>query len=159
MEGMVHFDLKPLEPDAIHRFLEQQTHAAHIDANVAQRVIGLAEGNPLFALEMLRHLEREGSIVMDGSGVHVTKSWDATSLPGRFHELVTCRLADLTEDQRALLDAAAVDGREFDGEGIEAVLDRPLLEILRELQRLYRRRNLIEPHGDGYRFTSGARAE
>ena len=154
LEGVHHLTLGPLESEAIYKLLEARSGAARIDADVAQRVINLSEGNPLFAVELMRHLEEEGAIVLDGSSIKASKIWDEPSLPGRFHELVACRLAGLTDEQRELLDAAAVDGREFDGEALEAVLDRSLLDVLRELQRLYRERNLVEPHGNGYRFTS-----
>jgi tetratricopeptide (TPR) repeat protein len=154
VEGLRTLDLGPLPAEAIHRLLEQQTHATHIEPAVAQRLVGLAEGNPLLAIEMMRHLAEMGSVVTDGSAIRPTAGWDEASLPTRFHEVVERRLSGLSEEHRALLEAAAVDGRTFDGEALEAVLGRPLLDILRDLQRLYRDRELVEPRGDSFRFTS-----
>ncbi len=152
--GLRTLELGPLTPEAIHMLLEQHTHASHIEPSVAQRLVGFANGNPLLAIEMLHHLSAMGSVVTDGSSLRSSAAWDGATLPARFHELVERRLAGLPEAQRALLDAAAVDGRLFDGEALEAVLGRPLLDILRDLQRLYRERRLVEPQGEGYRFTS-----
>ncbi len=152
--GLRMLELAPLSPEAIHMLLERQTHASHIEPSVAQRLVGFANGNPLLATEMLHHLSALGSVVTDGSSLRPAAGWDGATLPARFHDLVARRLAGLSETHRALLDAAAVDGRVFDGEALQAVLGRPLLEILRDLQRLYRERHLVEPQGEGYRFTS-----
>jgi len=152
--GLRTLELGPLPPAAVHRLLEMHTHATHIEPSVAQRLVGLSEGNPLLAIEMMRHLAEMGSVVADGSSIRSTASWEGASLPARFHELVERRLDGLTEDQRSLLEAAAVDGRVFDAEALEAVLGRPILDILRDLQRLYRERRLVEPQGDFFRFSS-----
>jgi len=154
VEGIRHMGLGPLPANEIYGLLEHLSDAIHIEGDIAQRVIQLSEGNPLFAVEMMRHFEDVGAVVMDGSSMRSGETWEASSLPSRFHELVAARLSGLGADERGLIDAAAVDGREFDGEALEAVLDRPLLGILRDLQRLYRDHNLVESHGDGYRFTN-----
>lgn len=154
LEGLQSVEAVPLAPHAIHALLQRTTHASYIDPAVAQRLVALAEGNPLLATEMMRHFEAAGSVIADGSSIRSAGAFESASLPTRFHELVELRVAGLSEAQRALLDAAAVDGRAFDGEALEAVLGRPLLEILRDLQRIYRERHLVEPHGEGYRFTS-----
>jgi len=154
VQGVEHVGLGPLGREAVFGLLERRSDGARIDSDIAERVIRLSEGNPLFAGELLRHLEEIGAIQLDGSSFRVGPEWDRASLPSRFHELVACRLAPLHEQDRALLEAAAVDGLTFDGEALEAVVGRSLLDVLRGLQRLYRDRGLVEPHGEGFRFTS-----
>ena len=66
--------------------------------------------------------------------------------------MVARRLEGIGDDERALLDAAAVDGLEFDGDALAAVVERPLLGVLRSLQHLYRKRGLVVPRATGYRF-------
>jgi len=149
-----HFDLRPLENEAVYRILEQHTDGIRIASPIARRVIDLSHGNPLFAGEMLRHLEATGAVQLSGSVVREGPSWDRAELPGRFRELVARRLAGLTDDQRALIDAAAVDGRVFDAEALAALLELPVLRVLRDLQRLFRETRLVEPHGDAFRFPS-----
>jgi tetratricopeptide (TPR) repeat protein len=73
-------------------------------------------------------------------------------MPRRIRDLLADRLRDLDEEQRSTLEAAAVDGVAFDGEAVAAVLDRPLLTVLRALQILYRERTLVVPERYGYRF-------
>ncbi|MCZ6572114.1 MAG: protein kinase [Planctomycetota bacterium] len=154
MPEVQHIELQPLAPEAIYQQLKQRAHGVRLEGALAQRVVRIAEGNPLLAEELLRHLMDAGALVQEGSLLRATPAMDETRLPRRFHDLAAARLGDLPEEQRALLDVAAVDGVEFDGEAISAALERPLLDVLRELQRLCRERNLVTPHEHGYRFTS-----
>ncbi len=154
LPALRHVDLAPLSRDAIYQLLERNTTAERVSPDVAQRIVETVEGNPLHAEEMMRHLEEIGVVFLDGSVVRARPQWEQSRLPQRFHELVAARLAGLPMDLRHLIDAAAVDGRSFDAESIAAITNRPPLETLRDLQRLYRERNLIEPDGEAYRFTS-----
>ncbi|MDH3590484.1 MAG: protein kinase, partial [Planctomycetota bacterium] len=147
-------DLAPLSRDAIYQLLERHAEGNRVAPGVAQRIVAIVEGNPLYAEEMIRHLEETGIVFLDGSVVRAADNWDKARLPHRFHELVAARLAGVPPALRNLLDAAAVDGRLFDADSIAAVAGRPTLEVLRDLQRLYRERRLIDPHGEAYRFSS-----
>jgi tetratricopeptide (TPR) repeat protein len=80
--------------------------------------------------------------------------WRATRLPRRLREIVALRLSALPDEQRSLLDVAAVDGVAFDGDAIAAAIDRSLLDVLRVLQNVYRNTELILPSEDGWRFAN-----
>jgi tetratricopeptide (TPR) repeat protein len=147
-------ELQPLSPDAVLAILNSRFPGTYVAPELAHQVVATAEGNPLFAREILHHLEEIGAIRQEGSSLRATHESVEIELPSRFQELVGRRLAGLEEGPRTLLDAAAVDGRVFDGESVAAMLDRPLLQVLRDLQRLYRERHLIEPMEERYRFTS-----
>jgi len=145
-------DLDPLGSDDIYRLLEERSGGRVIDPEVAQLILEKSEGNPLFATVLFRHLRETDAIARDDTRVRPGPNWGRRDLPRRFHELVEQRVDGLPESQRALLDVAAVDGLEFDGEALAAVLDRPLLSVLRDLQRLYRERGLVQHRELGYRF-------
>jgi tetratricopeptide (TPR) repeat protein len=145
-------ELGPLSPEAVVRILEQAADGRHIAPEIARRITQLAEGNPLFAKELLGHLEEQGAIVREDERLKPGPAWAKGRLPRRIRDLVTRRLDGLTEEQRAILDVAAVDGLEFDGEALRAALDLPLLPVLRALQNLYRERGVVTPQPTGYRF-------
>jgi tetratricopeptide (TPR) repeat protein/predicted Ser/Thr protein kinase len=147
-------ELGALAPEAVLALLNSRFPGTFVAPELAHQVVATAEGNPLFAREILHHLEEIGAIRQEGSSLRATQDSVEIELPGRFQELVERRLAGLEEEPRTLLDAAAVDGRIFDGTSVAAMLDRPLLSVLRDLQRLYRERHLIEPVNERYRFTS-----
>jgi len=153
-EDVVHVHLEPLAPDAVSRLLHDRADEAQLAPQVLQYVLAVAEGNPLFTIELFHHLERSGAVVREGNRILPGPGWEGLKLPDRLRELVTLRLQGLPEDQRKVLDVAAVDGVEFDGEAAAAVLDQPLLEVLRTLQQVYRRTGLVVPQVRGHRFAN-----
>ncbi|MHC4939568.1 MAG: protein kinase domain-containing protein [Planctomycetota bacterium] len=147
-------ELAPLSPEGILEVLKDHTGARHIDAAVLQRVYDTCEGNPGHAIELLRHLEETGALRHADKRILASGSLDAGALPRRLHDLATIRMDGLDGTEREILDIAAVDGRNFDGRAIASVLGVPLLTVLRSLQRIYRDRGLVVPHGSGFRFAS-----
>jgi tetratricopeptide (TPR) repeat protein len=147
-----HVELGPLAPEAVVRILEQEAEGRRIAPEIARRITQLAEGNPLFAKELFGHLEEQEAIVRDDEKLEPGPAWAKGRLPRRIRDLVTRRLDGLTEEQRSILDVAAVDGLEFDGEAVRAALDLPLLPVLRALQNIYRERGVVTPQPTGYRF-------
>ncbi|MHC4451137.1 MAG: protein kinase domain-containing protein [Planctomycetota bacterium] len=147
-------ELGALSPEGILELLKDHSGAAHIDSTVLQRVHEVSEGNPGHALELLRHLEESGAVQRTNGRIGATSSFDSGALPRRLHDLATIRLEGLDETDREILDVAAADGRVFDGRAVAAVLQVPLLSVLRKLQRLYRDRGIVAPYGSAYRFAS-----
>jgi len=153
-ENVVQIHLDPLAPDAISRLLHDRADEAQLAPEVLQHILAIAEGNPLFTIELFHHLERSGAVVRKENRVLPGPGWARLKLPDRLRELVTLRLQGLPEEQRRVLDVAAVDGVEFDGEAAAAVLDQTVLEVLRTLQQIYRRTGLVVPQAHGHRFAN-----
>ncbi len=84
-------------------------------------------GNPLFVGEMLRHLAESGAIRRSDD------RWvadAAISLPEGLREVIGRRLTRLGDDVCAVLRLAAVVGRSFDPDVLQAVLSRDVLDQL-----------------------------
>lgn len=146
--------LGPLDREHVYQLLQDRSRAAHVAPEVAQAIYRAAQGNPLFTLELLRHLEETEAVVHDEAGLVPGPHWQGRGIPDRLRDLVARRLGRIGEEDRELLDAAAVDGARFDGDALAAVMSRPLLAILRHLQRIYRQHGLVTPSEDGYRFAN-----
>jgi len=157
--SILHLPLGPLGPDAVEAALRSRAGNARISPEVLRHVLQVAEGNPLFTIELFRHLLETHAVEKVEDLVRPGAAWARTTLPRRLRELVLLRLRGLPEDHRALLDVAAVDGLEFDGPSLAAVLDRPLLDVLRALQEVYRRTGLVVPRTEGYRFANAVLQE
>jgi serine/threonine-protein kinase len=153
---LTHVRLEPLAREAVHDLLRRRSGGARIDATVTERIFAVSRGNPLFALEVLRHLEERRAVHRTDVGVEPGPNWGDTSTPDRFRELAAARLEQLVEDDRNLLDVAAVDGLTFDGEAVAATVELSPLKVLRALQRIYRAHGLIEPCETGFRFVNAA---
>lgn len=92
-----------------------------IERASAERIKDLAEGNPLFAEELLR-------ATLDGQGItHASLSSVRATVLERFYQL--------SETDQRILNCAAVVGRVFDVRLVATLMERPLVEILSGLRR------------------------
>ncbi len=128
------FPLGPLAADEARAVAEG---IAELDDATHARIVELAEGNPLY-VEQLAAYAVEG-----GEG-----------LPPTLEAVLSGRLGRLPDDERAVLQRAAVAGREFSRGAVAALLESPVDTQLLSLSR----RGLIHaapdhaPGDDGYCF-------
>ena len=96
---------------------------------------------PLYAVETARMLLDRGLLVRaaDGGGYRVTGDIAEIEIPETLHALVAARLDGLSEDERRLLQQAAVLGKSFSPDGLAAVSGRPREQIEGALAALARR--------------------
>jgi class 3 adenylate cyclase/tetratricopeptide (TPR) repeat protein len=115
--------------------------AAGVDAAVRARATELAEGNPLFLEQLVALAEEDGQEL---------------AVPHTIWALLAARLDRLDPAERALLEAAAVVGKEF-WRGALLHLSEPDTEVSALLQRLVRRRLILPERSsffgeDAFRF-------
>ncbi|MHC4954668.1 MAG: protein kinase domain-containing protein [Planctomycetota bacterium] len=144
-------ELGGLSSESIFALLEQEMDA-RMPPRAIRRIAERSEGHPLRAIELTRHLVESGALDRANGSLVLTASWNEDAIPRRLRDVVNARLDKLDEEDRALLEMAAVDGRDFDGSALAAVMEQPALQVLRRLQRLCRDRTLLEPGDPGYRF-------
>lgn len=81
------------------------------------------EGNPLFTVELLRSLERQGALVREEAGHWIeAPGLDWEHVPVRVEAVIARHLAALPDEDRALLGAASVQGDRFAAEVAARVL-------------------------------------
>jgi tetratricopeptide (TPR) repeat protein len=132
-------ELEPLASEEAETLVA--TLATGVDPAIRERAIDVAEGNPLFLEQLLALAEEDGHEL---------------AVPDTIQALLSARLDRLAPGERALLEAAAVVGKEF---WLSAVLrlSAPEAEVSALLQRLVRR-GLIHPERsslpdeDAFRF-------
>ncbi|MHC4816772.1 MAG: ATP-binding protein, partial [Planctomycetota bacterium] len=107
-----------------------------------------------FLAELLRHLLESGCVEKREGRIEPGPGWEEFKLPRRLRDLVSDRLEQLSEEDRDLLDVAAVAGSVFDSDDVAAIVGRPVLTVLRRLQGVYRERGLVTPLERGYRFST-----
>jgi len=153
--GVEHVPIAALSRGDTYRHVQSLSRARRVDPEVAAHIYTVTHGNPLFTEELFRHLDGTGGIELEDGSLRPGPNWAGTSFPRRLEELCTTRLQNLSEDERSLVDIAAVDGVEIDGEVLAAVAGEPTVKVLRQLQRLYRTQGFVAPAPKGFRFTSG----
>jgi len=94
------------------------------------QVVQRAEGNPLFATEMLAMLIDEGSLVLEGGRWMMTTPSDRIAAPPTISALIAARLDRLPAEERDVIESAAVVGKDFDRTAIEALADAEIVSGL-----------------------------
>ena len=93
------------------------------------RIIGRAEGVPLYAVETVRMLLDRGLLAQEGSRYVLTGDVGELDVPETLHALAAARLDGLTAGERAVLQDASVYGHAFSAAGVAALSNRPREQI------------------------------
>ena len=101
-----------------------------------------SQGNPLFVIESLRTLMKEGSLTQD-NGEWIL-STDKIRIPSKVKDLVLQRASALKLKQRKILDVASVLGEKFDFRLIGSVLSQEQIQILEKLHSIAQTTSLIK---------------
>ncbi|HYD49384.1 MAG TPA: AAA family ATPase [Terriglobales bacterium] len=112
-DGRAHrIDLERLHADdlaAVVRGLSEQS----IDAELTDSIAASSEGNPFFAAEFWRHIGEQNWIRLEGGRWVRTAGAEIAGLPRTIDAMLKRRISRLSPPCRALLDAAAIVGREL----------------------------------------------
>ncbi|MGZ8651950.1 MAG: ATP-binding protein, partial [Actinomycetota bacterium] len=150
--------LEPLTDDQAVDLIANLLGAAELTAGVAERIVQTAEGNPLFVEEMLAMLVDDGLIVRDDDRWIAAGDLSSVTVPPSIHALLDSRLDRLSPEEREVLEAAAVIGKEFFvgavrdlvPEGRRARVPSDLLSLVRK--ELIRSDRTTLPGEDAFRF-------
>jgi hypothetical protein len=112
-----------------------------------------SDGVPLFVFEMIRGLKESAAVerLPDGSYVQASVISEI-EVPSAIRDLIGARLKGLSDDDRNLLDAAAVHGVEFDPDLVARAVDIKPIQALQRLAALERNTGVVRAEGSGYRF-------
>src|SRR5207249_3177892 len=103
------------------------------------RILDRAEGVPLYAVETVRMLIDRGLLVREENQYRPTGPVEDLEVPETLHALIAARLDGLSQEERRLLQDAAVLGKAFSREGLSALtgaqpdgLDPLLVSLVRK---------------------------
>ena len=133
-------DLAPLSTTEMHDLV---FHAAGERVELSGTMLGAicsqAEGNPLYAEELLKTLIESGQLSPE-------------RLPNTLREAVLDRFSTLDETSRTILTHAAVLGRRFRPDFLAQIADASLADVLKALKRAVDLSLLIEEHNGAVTF-------
>ncbi|MHC4931351.1 MAG: serine/threonine-protein kinase [Planctomycetota bacterium] len=120
---------------------------------LAGKIAVKSDGVPFFVFEMIRGLKEGQFIRQEADGTYVqTQLITEIEVPSAVKDLIEGRLRGLTESQRAILDAGAVQGMEFDPALVADVVEEKKVRVLRELAEIERRHGLVHGEAGKTRF-------
>jgi class 3 adenylate cyclase len=106
--------LEPLPASDIQRLIQARLGVEAVPEALVRLVTEKAEGNALFAEEIVSFLADRGVLRATEGKVEFDAGTVAAALPASLQSLLTARVDRLAPQDRALLQAAAVIGRRFD---------------------------------------------
>jgi predicted ATPase/class 3 adenylate cyclase len=128
--------LAPLEPEAMRSLLDGLVPG--LPDAVQAKILARAEGIPLYAMETVRMLLDRGLLVQEGSVYRPSGPIEELDVPETLHALIAARLDGLPEEERGLIQDAAVLGKTFGVASVAAVAgvdERSLEPLLSSLVR------------------------
>ena len=115
--------LEPLPTGDVRRLVQARLGVDALPEALARQVTEKAEGNPLFAEEIVSFLIERGVLRSTAGKVEFDLNAVAAVLPASVQNLLTARVDRLAPKDRALLQAASVIGRRFDSQLLAVVVD------------------------------------
>ena len=150
--------LAPLSEPQCGELIDHLLGSSGIPVDVRNRISSVAEGNPLFVEEMLRMLIDDDLLSRDGDRWVPAGNLTELAVPPTISALLSARLDRLSDEERTVLERAAVCGKEFHrGAMLELLADPARSSVDVHLRSLVRKelvgpeRSLL-PGEDAYRF-------
>jgi class 3 adenylate cyclase/tetratricopeptide (TPR) repeat protein len=120
--------------------------SGQIAPDLKRTIVDRSEGNPLFVEEIVRKLIDDGVLrATEAARWEVAMPLAAVELPRSIQGLIAARLDGLPEDEKAVLQDAAVVGRVFWVGAVAELTERSSQEVRNALGRL-RVKELVLPH-------------
>ena len=106
--------LEPLPAGHLQRLVCSRLGIAELPETLARAVTERADGNALFAEEIVSYLTEGGALKVGGGKVKYDPAAVSGALPVSLQSLLAVRVGRLSSERRAALQAASVIGRRFD---------------------------------------------
>ena len=120
--------LHPLSPDDAAQVVENTLGDAELDPEVRTRIVDAAEGNPLFAEQMLSMMLDEGVLRSEGDRWVAAADLADVSVPPTIQALLSARLDLLGPEERAVIEGASVAGLVFPHEALRELVSPEIAE-------------------------------
>ena len=150
--------LGPLNDAEVSRLVTNLLGGSAASPSVERKITEAAEGNPLFVEEFLAMLLEDGLVRRAGDRWIGMTDLAAIATPASIKALLAARLDRLPIGEREVLELAAVVGKTFTREAVEALVEPDAVqEVARRLESVVRR-EIIRPDRsapdilDAYRF-------
>ncbi|MDQ3876586.1 MAG: AAA family ATPase, partial [Actinomycetota bacterium] len=150
--------LKPLSDAEAELVIGNMLGDVEIAADARARIVGAAEGNPLFVEQMLSMMLDEGLLRRVDGRLEATAELSRVTVPPSIDALLRARVDGLPRDERGVVEPAAVVGLVFPRAAVEDLLPEEAAPGLEHRLATLAEKQLVRPETDGtadrdsYRF-------
>jgi class 3 adenylate cyclase/tetratricopeptide (TPR) repeat protein len=148
--GASRVSLNPLSDADAARVIDNLLGQAGLSERVRMKVVGAAEGNPLFVEQLVSMLIDTGMLHFAAGRWEPTGDLNEISIPPTIHALLAARLDQLSDSERAVLEPASVIGLIFAQPAVVALVEDGIRdEVPARLAALEEREVVRRQAGDG----------
>ena len=112
-------ELAPLSREESTKVIDNVIGHAPLPVSVRDRVVAVAEGNPLFVEQLLSMLIDDGALRREGGGWVAAGDLSELAIPGTIQALLSARLDLLSSEERVVVESASVIGLFFARAAVE----------------------------------------
>ncbi len=109
--GLQRIDLDAFDEATVRQLLEESFGVANVPTDFARKLCRASDGNPLYVVETVKHLAREGEIRRSGGKWVLPKRPELIELPESLTSLASSKLLELPERVIAILEWIATFGQ------------------------------------------------
>ncbi|HET9083319.1 MAG TPA: adenylate/guanylate cyclase domain-containing protein [Candidatus Limnocylindrales bacterium] len=124
--------LQPLSAGDTGKMIDELLGRVGLDEEIVARIVGAAEGNPLFVEQMVSMLIDNGTLHRDRDTWVLADPTAELVVPPGIHALLAARLDALETDERDVVEPASVVGLVFAEDAVQHLVDeaqRPMVPI------------------------------
>ncbi len=137
--------LEPLSPNECRQLVANVVGETELAEGLEARIAEAAEGNPLFVEEMLSMMIDDGLLVHENGRWRTVGDLETVPVPRTIRALLAARLDRLHDDERGVIERAAVEGKLFHRGSVEQLSPDGSRPSVREQLGSLLRKELIRP--------------
>ena len=137
--------LEPLSEVESEELVASLLGRADLPAEFRTHISQAAEGNPLFVEELLAKLIDDGFLVRSNSGWAAPGDLRGLALPPTIQALLAARLDGLGDEERTVIERAAVEGKVFHRGAVTEMAPEPMRGQVRDRLASLMRMELVRP--------------
>lgn len=122
-------------------------------AVVREKLVAHTEGNPFFLEESIRSLAETGVLQGERGAYEVAAPVNQLSIPSSVKSVLAARIDRLPREDKSLLQAASVVGRDVPVDVLALVMDEPASDVQTRLENLQRSEFVLEVKSSPREFT------
>jgi tetratricopeptide (TPR) repeat protein len=138
--------------DTTNELISHLLNSKDFKSELVNRIHTETEGNPLFIIQLIKHLNEEEMLVEDNKSISLRMQSDELEIPTKVLHVISRRLDRVGKKQRRVLEYASIIGETFSTNTLSEALSEETKEILENLREIEDEHLLVHPQKDGYRF-------
>lgn len=132
--------------------IDESIPDALFSENFYEQIYQETSGNPFFIIETLKYLQETGHIYYENKAWHAGHADFHHEVPKRVEDVFARRLNALSDEEREIMQTAAIIGNKFDISILSTILQMQKIKLLKSLQSINRGLKLLIGTEEGFQF-------